>query len=110
MSIFAVFVLAVVASFAIVGTRATEGICWSYHNDVGWMLGGHSWSTAMLRTERGYFCHQGPEPCQVYVTMGDTADMIYVNFHISEAQCGDWCFPTLRVWDDMAMKGIKVDS
>ena len=46
----------------------------------------------------------------MYVTMGDTADMIYVNFHISEAQCGDWCFPTLRVWDDMAMKWIKVDS
>ena len=86
-----------VCLYSIMVTKATAGMCFALHNNLGLEITEMSFTTAMSRATNNFYCESGPVPCHVYVTAGDDTQHMYLNFHIDNSQCGAKCTPQVQI-------------
>ncbi len=78
-----------ISIYCITLTKFTAGVCIGLHNDsVGLTFKDVEITTALSRSFYKQPCpSEGEKPCHVYLTLGDEASDVFVNFHINEQIC-----------------------
>ena len=78
----------IIGIYTVLFTKITAGVCIAMHTDFGFNVGPVSITTAMTRSISGYYCDGiDNKPCHVYLTLGEEATDVIINFHINEQIC-----------------------
>ena len=91
-------IVAIALAYCIPLTLFTEGTCIALHNNLGLNNGDLSMTTALGRKISGNLCPtNNGKPCHVYLTLGESAYDVFINFHVNTAVCNGKCSPFVTI-------------